>query len=215
MQAEMRPQVRIDPHLPEAPLPHNRTLFLFPGYDTVPDYRTAVPPLQPRQKFALAYRTTFDPSLLVRAAITTSFDEAAGMGPSYGDGAGAVAKLYAYNATNLASMFFFTDGLLPVAFHQDPRYFRKGSGSVKSRIGWALRSEVVAFNDRGRPVPNYSQTLGFGMSAALSNAYLPRRNVSLGKTCESIGIKEGVQFGFNLVHEFHAVKLIEQKLAGQ
>jgi hypothetical protein len=210
-----RPQVRIDPNLPEAPLPHKRSLFLFPGYDTVPDYRTAVAALRRRQKFELAYKTTFDSSLLIRAAFTTGFDEAAALGPRYGDGASGAAKLYAYNATNLASMIFFTDGLLPVVFHQDPRYFRKGFGSVKSRIGWALRGEIVAFNDRGIPVPNYSEMLGFGMSAALSDAYLPPQNVSPGKTIESIGIKEGVQFGFNLAHEFHAVKLVEQKLAGQ
>lgn len=210
----MQPQVRIDPALPEAPLPHQRTFFLFPGYDTVPSYTMAVPPLRTRQKFELAYRMTFDPSFPVRPAITTAYEEAVSVGPHYGDGASGAAQLYGYNATNLASIFFFTDGLLPVVFRQDPRYFRKGGGSTKSRILWAARSQLVAYSDRGKQVPNYAQLLGFGMSAALSNAYLPSRNVSFGKTLESIGIKEGVQFSFNLVHEFRAVKLL-QKLQGQ
>lgn len=211
----MQAQVRIDPALPEMPLPHERALFLFPGYDTVPDYRTAVPPLRSKQKLALACRMTFDPSLLVRATFATGFDKAAGVGPNYGNGAGGGAELYGYNATNLASMFFFTDGLMPVVFRQDPRYFRSGKGSIKSRILWAARSELVAYSDRGRQVPNYSQLLGFGMASTLSIAYLPARNVSVGKTVESIEVKEGVQFGFNLVHEFHGLKLLQQKLQVQ
>lgn len=210
----MRPQVRIDPSLPEAPLPHNRNLYLFPGYDTVPEYRTTVPALRPKQKFELAYKTIFDPSLLVRAGFTTGFDEAAGIGPSYGPGWGNAGKLYAYNATNVATMYFFVDGLMPVVFHQDPRYFRKGSGSVKSRIGWALRSEVMAYSDRGKPMPNYSELTGNAMSAALSEAYLPAKNVSVGGVFEGFAIKEAVGLGFDVLREFGGVKAITKKIRG-
>src|ERR1035438_4879309 len=43
-------QAPIDPSLPEAPMPHNRALILFAGYDTVHDPDSAVPPLHARQK---------------------------------------------------------------------------------------------------------------------------------------------------------------------
>ena len=211
----MAPQVRIDPRLPEAPLPHSRNLYLFPGYDTVPSYRTAVPRLRPHQKMELATRTIFDPSLLVRAAFSTAFDEAAGVGPSYGPGWGNAGKLYAYNAANVASMYLFVDGVMPVVFKQDPRYFRKGKGTVKSRILFALRSEVVAYSDQGKEMPNYSELSGNFMSSALSEAYLPQKNRSVGGVFEGFAIKEAVGLGFDVLREFGGVKALTKKIEGR
>lgn len=208
----MHGQAHIDPSLPEAPLGHQRAFFLFPGYDTVRNPHAPVAALRPRQKFEMAYRATFDPGLVVRAAFVSGFDEAASVGPNYGPGASGFGELFGYNAANVASMNFFTYGLLPVAFHQDPRYFRKGSGSAKSRVWWALRSEFVAYSDKGDEMPNYSSMLGYGMSTALSAAYLPPENVSFGKTMEGIGIKEGVGWGLNLMHEFRLSSLVRRRL---
>jgi hypothetical protein len=74
-------QARIDPSLPEAPLPHNRALLLFAGYDTVHDPDATVPPLPVKQKFELAYRSTIDLSSPIRAGVTTLFDRSLGVGP--------------------------------------------------------------------------------------------------------------------------------------
>jgi hypothetical protein len=205
-------QARIDPSLPEAPLGHERAFFLFPGYDVVRNPHAPAPPLRTRQKFEMAYRTTLDPGLVERAAFVSGFEEAASMGPRFGPGASGFGELFGYNAANVASMNFFVDGLLPVVFHQDPRYFRKGSGAAKSRVWWALRSEFVTYSDRGKQMPNYSNILGYGMSTALSAAYLPPENVSFGKTMQGIGIKEGVGFGFNLMHEFRLSSLLRRRL---
>ncbi len=205
-------QARIDPSLPEAPLPYRRSFFIIPGYETVHDPNIAVPPLRPKQKFKMAWRKIFDPSYPIGAGISTTYDEAVGVGPRYGDGAAAVGKLYLYNAANLASTFFFTDALLPTAFHQDPRYFRAGEGSFASRTGWALRSNFVTYADNGREMPNYSGMLGFAMASALSNAYLPSQNVSFANTVQGWGIKEAVRFGTNLMREFGGASLIKKQM---
>jgi hypothetical protein len=208
-------QARIDPSLPEAPIPHNRALILFAGYDTVHNPDAAVPPLRVWQKFELAYRSTIDLSSPIRAGLTTIFERSVGVGPFYGPGAAGFGKLYAYNAANLASTFFFAQGVVPSVFHQDPRYFRKGAGTAKSRIWWALRSEFVGFSDRGQQMPNYAVLVGYAMSTTLSDAYLPAHNVSVGKSFEGYGIKFGSGFGFNLVHEYGAVARVKQILQQQ
>lgn len=195
-------QAPIDPSLPEEPLPHKRVLLLFPGYETIQDPTTPVAPLRTRQKFEMAYRKTVDPSFLIESAMFAGFDQMANYGPQYGSGAGAFAQRFGYNAANLSSNFLLTDGLLPTIFHQDPRYFRKGSGSVASRIWWALRSEAVAYSDTGTEMPNYANMIGFGMSTALSNAYSPENSITFGKTMERYGVKEGVSFGLNVLREF-------------
>ncbi len=207
-------QALVDPSLPEAPLPHKRALLLFPGYDVVQTSRP-IPPLRARQKYELAFRTTADVSMLLRAEMTTMFDHAVGVGPFYNPGGKGYAQLYGYNVANLTSSFLFCDGVIPSLAHQDPRYFRKGSGPVKSRIWWALRSEFVAFSDAGRPMPNYGNMVGLGASALLSDAYLPARNVSVGNTFEAYGIKIGTTWGFNILHEYGGIeqvkRIIQQK----
>lgn len=210
-----RAQAPIDPSLPEAPLPHKRAFILFPGFDVVQQTTRPIPPLRAHQKFELAFRTTADVSLLVRAEITTMYEHAVGVGPFYQPGGAGYAQLYGYNAANLASGFLFSEGLVPAIAHQDPRYFRKGTGPVKSRILWALRSEFVAFSDRGRPMPNYGTVVGLGMSALLSDAYLPSQNVSVGNTLEGYGIKLATTWGFNILHEYGGVERVKKILQQQ
>ena len=197
-------QARVDPSLPEEPLPHKRVLLLFPGYETIQDPDTPVAPLRTRQKFEMAYRKTVDPSFLIESAMFAGYDQVANYGPEYGSGAGPFAQRFGYNAANLSSTFLFTDAVLPTLFHQDPRFFRKGRGSFGSRVWWALRSEAVAYNDQGRSVPNVSNMLGFGMSTALSNAYSPDSSITFAKTMERFGVKEGVSFALNIMREFSA-----------
>lgn len=204
-QFKLRGQAPIDTSLPEAPLPHRRVLLLFPGYETIQDPRIPVAPLRTRQKFEMAYRKTVDPSLPIESLMFAGFDKAASYGPNYGSNATAFAQLVGYNAANLSSTFLFTDALLPTILHQDPRYFRKGTGSAGSRVWWALRSEFVAYSDTGKQMPNYSSMIGFGMSTALSNAYSPDSSVTFPQTMERWGVKEGVSFGLNILREFGGV----------
>ena len=195
-------QAKIDPTLPEEPLPHRRVLLLFPGYETVQDPHLPVATLRTKQKFEMAYRKMIDPSFLVEGVMFAGYDQAASYGPQFGPGAAAFAQRFGYNEANLASTFLFTDAVLPTLFKQDPRYFRKGEGSVGSRVWWALRSEAVAYSDQGKEMPNYSSVLGFGMSTALSNTYSPPTSITFNKTLERFAVKEGVSFGLNLLREF-------------
>jgi hypothetical protein len=107
-------------------------------------------------------------------------------------------------------LFLFTDGVLTTLFHQDPRYFRKGAGSTRSRIWWALRSEGIAFSDDGNEIPNYSSLIGFGMSTALSNAYSPSSSVTFASTMVRYGVKVDVSFGLNLLREFGGISRPEK-----
>jgi len=195
-------QASIDSSLPEEPLAHKRELFLFAGYRTVTDPGTPVPSLRTKQKFELAYRETTDLTFLIRTGLVSGFDYGLGVGPDYGRGMSGFGKLYAYNAASIASTSFFSDAVLPAIFHQDPRYFRKGSGSVKSRLLWALKSQVVAYSDRGTEMLNYGNLIGPALSTALSNAYMPEKNISFGNTIKGYAIKEGITAGLDVSREF-------------
>jgi len=66
---------------------------------------------------------------------------------------------------------FLTNALFPALFHQDPRYYYRGSGSFKSRLLHAVSSVFAARSDTGRTVPNSSYLLGDLSAAALSTLY--------------------------------------------
>ena len=63
--------------------------------------------------------------------------------------------------------------VLPALFHQDPRYFYKGTGTITSRALYAIATVVICRGDNGKWQPNYSSILGDLASAGISNAYYP------------------------------------------
>ncbi|HLH09543.1 MAG TPA: hypothetical protein VKW78_20055 [Terriglobales bacterium] len=195
-------QGKIDPTLPTAPITFSRTLLLFPGVDTVKNPDAILPPLTTRQKFWIFKRRTFDISLPVEAAMFGGFSQSINYSPHYGQGWGPAAERFGSYAGSIASSSFFTDALLPSLFHQDPRYFRKGRGSILGRMLYAIESEGVTRSDSGRTTFNSSGLLGFGMSTALSNAWYPRDSITFSDTMTRYGIKLGVSAALNLVREF-------------
>jgi len=46
-------------------------------------------------------------------------------------------------------MRFFCSSLFPVYTREDPRYFRKASGSYLARAGWAAERALVTQKDSG------------------------------------------------------------------
>jgi hypothetical protein len=66
-----------------------------------------------------------------------------------------------------------TEGLVPWALHQDPRYFRRGEGSVLRRTGDALKQIVICRTDSGGRAFNVSEWGGNAAAVAISNAYYP------------------------------------------
>jgi hypothetical protein len=195
-------QGRIDPSLPPAPLTHTRTLLLFPGVDTVKNPDAVLPPLTRKQKFEIFWQRTFDVSLPVEALMFAGGSQAVNYSPHYGTEEKALAERFGSYAGSIAGSAFFTDALFPSIFHQDPRYFRKGRGSIPSRAWYAVKSEFVTRSDEGTMQFNISGVMGFGFSTALTNAWYPRNSITAGNTFERLGIKIAISATINLIREF-------------
>jgi hypothetical protein len=204
-------QANIDPALPPAPLERGAYFSIFPEYEVVSVTNGSVPPLTVRQKFEIAYRKTFSPALPIDSLAIAGFDQATNLGPAYGQEWGAFGKRVGYNAANFTAKALFSFGIVPAAFHQDPRYFRLGSGSIHARMLWVLRSQVAAFSDRGTAMPNYGKLIGYAASTALSNVYMPAQSVSRGNDLEGYGIKFGASILVSTIHEFDLTRLLERR----
>jgi hypothetical protein len=194
-------QGRIDPALPSRPLTVSRTAFIFPGVNTVKDPDAVVPSLTSRQKFWMFRRRTLDFGLPVQALMFATLSHSTGYSPRYGEGPRGFSERFASYSGSIASSNFFAGALLPSLLHQDPRYFRKDRGPAMSRLLYALKSAAVTRSDSGNTAFNVSGVLGFGMSAALANAWYPG-SLSFSNTMQRFAIKVALGATFNVVREF-------------
>ena len=92
--------------------------------------------------------------------------------------------------------------ILPSLIHQDPRYFYKGSGSVRSRAFYAMSRALVTRADGGQTEPNYSRLLGSFAAGGLANLYYPRADRGVGLTLADGLVSIAGHAVDNLIREF-------------
>jgi hypothetical protein len=160
-------------------------------------------PLNTRQKFELSWKSRLDPVQFGVVGIVAGVQQARGDFGGFGDGAEGYAKRYAAAYANVVTRSLITQVALPSIFKQDPRYFYKGTGSTKARVGYALSRTVIRKGDNGHWQPNYSGILGSLLSGAVSNLYYPaedRKGVQLTLENTALGLG-GAAIG-HLAQEF-------------
>jgi hypothetical protein len=165
-------------------------------------------PLASKQKFQLAWRSTIDPVNFAITGVIAGVQQATNTPSGYGQGAQGYAKRYGASYADLLTGTFIGGAILPSLLKQDPRYFYKGTGTVRSRVFYALANSVICKGDNGHWQPNYSSILGSLASGGISNLYYPAQNRDgAGLTFENALIGIGETAATNLLQEFVIRKL--------
>ena len=157
-----------------------RVLGVFPNFYA--SYVWNAAPLSAGQKFRLALRTSIDPVSIAIPAVTAGVEQSQNGFSEYGQGTRGYAKRFGASYTDSLTSTMIAAAILPSILHQDPRYFYKGTGSIRSRALYAIATVVICKGDNGRWQPNYSNVFGNLASAGISNLYYPtsdRRGVRL------------------------------------
>ncbi len=136
-------------------------------------YDWSAPPMEAKQKFHLGIRSVLDPVAFLSVAGLAGAEQYENVFPAYGSGFEGYGKRYGAAFANHAAGTLLSRAVFPSIFHQDPRYFYKGKGSVQSRAFYAIAAAVMARGDNGNWEPNYSAVLGRFSAAAVSNLYYP------------------------------------------
>ncbi|HZD47921.1 MAG TPA: hypothetical protein VE178_04180, partial [Silvibacterium sp.] len=169
-----------------------RVLGVMAAFNTTSN-RDAVP-LTPGQKFQLFFKSQTDPWPFGLAAVIAGINQATNAFPEYGQGVQGYAKRFgvAYGDAFIGN--FFGNAVLTSLWHEDPRYFQKGTGSYTSRFLWAATATVWCKRDNGTWGPNYANVAGNLIGAAIANVYYPESErtawdtVSRGLTVSAEGI---------------------------
>jgi hypothetical protein len=130
-------------------------------------------PLNTKQKFELAWKSSIDPVTIVGVGFLAGLEQAADDYGGYGQGAQGYAKRFGATYANTFIGTFMDSAIFPAIFKQDPRYFYQGTGTKKSRLLHALGNAVIRRSDDGRLQPNYSAICGSFATAAISYSYYP------------------------------------------
>jgi hypothetical protein len=182
-----------------------RVLGVIPNF-----YVSYVPnaaPLTPKQKFELAWKSTIDPVTFLIVGGTAGIQQAQNTFSGYGQGAQGYGKRYGANFADSVTSTFLGDALLPSIFKQDPRYFYKGTGTVRSRILYAISMSVICKGDNGHWQLFYSGIMGGLASGGISNLYYPSNDRGAGLVFENEIIGIGGSAAANLIQEFVIPKL--------
>src|SRR5208282_3380353 len=153
-----------------------RVLGVIPNYYV--SYDPDAVPLITRQKYQVAWKMSIDPVTWFIAGAFAGVEQAGDTFPGYGQGAQGYGKRFGAAYANLFTTTMFGGAIFPSLFKQDPRYFYKGTGTIRSRAMYAIANAVICRGDNGRWQPSYSGILGGLAAGGISNLYYPAGNRS-------------------------------------
>ena len=165
-------------------------------------YAQDAAPLTAAQKFHLGWKTIVDPVGFLGTAISAGIDEARNSHPEFGQGVEGYAKRYGAQYANHVSHVIIGHVVIQSIFHQDPRYFYKGTGSIRSRALYAIGTAFAAKGDNGNWQFDYSDVLGGMASHELSTLYYPSTSRPVRKLADDVLLGFAGRAENNLLHEF-------------
>ncbi len=182
------------------PVESKRLLGIIPNFRTSPSLQN-YKPLTTREKFKIATQDSFDRGTVVLAAAFAGYGQLTNSNQSFGQGAAGYARYFGSAYGDFVIGDYMTEAIFPTLLHQDPRYFRRGTGSGRSRIGYAMGQIFRTHRDSGGTQFNYSEVLGNSAAVAISTAYYAdNRNAS--DAAIKLGTQIGVDMASNILKEF-------------
>ncbi len=172
-----------DPKTPK----DDRIFFALPNLLTV-ENASSQPPLTMRQKFKTVAEGCFDPVEVAFIGAQAGIDQADNANPTYHQGMLGYSRRFGTDYADAIIGNFGTGAIFPTLLHQDPRYYQMGTGSIVRRFTHAAVRVLITRGDSGKTQFNFSEFLGNGLAAGLSNTYHPSPH-----TLASSGDVEGTQ----------------------
>jgi len=145
--------------------------------------------------------------VFVDTGIGAGFQQWRNKYPEFGQGMEGYGKRFGAQYADYASGIVIGHVVMQSIFHQDPRYFYKGTGSVRSRALYAIGTAFVRKGDNGRWQPDYSDVLGGLAAGEISTLYYPASSRQGRRLVDNMLLGFGGRAAHNLLHEFVLRKL--------
>jgi hypothetical protein len=183
------------------PEPVSKRLFgIIPNY-RADQIQAVYQPITTREKYRIARSDSFDwPNYFLLAGYALQSQVASG-GFSHNGGVAGFGEFYARSVGDQIIGSYVTEAILPSLLHEDPRYFRMGSGTFWHRVTYATSRILITRTDNGKPSFNISEVVGNAGVVALTTLYYPDSR-SAEEAAERYGMALGNDAISNLLTEF-------------
>jgi hypothetical protein len=178
-----------------------RILWIIPNYRAV-SANTQLPPLSLKGKFWLATQDSFDYSSFVLAGILAATGQAKNSTPEFHQGAAGYGRYYWHSFADQALGNYMTETIVPAATREDPRYYTLGHGGFFRRTGYAVSRLLITRTDSGGRAFNFSEIVGNGAGAGISDLYYPSQERTWTKTQQKWVTQVAIDGIFNVFKEF-------------
>ncbi|MGP0076775.1 MAG: hypothetical protein ACLPWF_33090 [Bryobacteraceae bacterium] len=177
-----------------------RIFWIVPNYRTSPSLAN-YEPLTSGEKFKIASEDAFDRGTVALAVIFGAEAQLTNANRSFGQGGAGFGRYAGAAYGDFVIGDYMTEGIFPTLLHQDPRYFRRGTGRGWSRLEYAMGQIFWTHRDSGGNEFNYSEIAGNSAAVAISNAYY-KDNRDVGDAVSKLGVQLGVDMAANILKEF-------------
>jgi hypothetical protein len=186
---------------PSVNQPEDKRIFwIVPNYRTSPSLHP-YKPLTPEEKFKIATEDSFDRGAVALAVLFAGEAQLTKATPAFGQGVTGYARYLGTAYADLVIGDMMTEAIYPVMLHQDPRYFRRGTGTVWSRLASAAGQIFWTHTDSGSTRFNFSEIIGNSTAVAISTAYYPDNRTAT-NAVSKLGAQLGVDMAANVLKEF-------------
>jgi len=158
--------------------------------------------LKLKDKFMLFVTDTGDPVSFMSSGFNAGMAQASDDDPTYGQGAAGYGKRFSADFASQTTSRFLMDFAYPTIFSEDPRYYRLGHGSTRTRLFHALEHTVVAHRDSGARMVNYSEWFGTVTAVVVNNTYHSGNQRGFSGSARAVGFSVGMDMGVDVLREF-------------
>ena len=178
-----------------------RILFIMPNFRAV-SAGSQLPPQSAAEKLLNATKDSFDYSSFIFIGALAGIAQAQNSTPEFHQGAAGYGRYYWHGFVDQTNENYFVEGFLPIVFRQDIRYYTLEQGGFLKRTLYSVSRVAITRTDAGNPTPNYSEVLGAGAAAGISNLYYPSHDRTLTKTGKRWVLSIGLDVIGQVVREF-------------
>ena len=177
-----------------------RIFWIIPNYRTSPSLHP-YEPLTAQEKFKIAAEDSFDRGTAALAVLFAGEAQLTNATPAFGQGVRGYARYLGTSYADFVIGDVMTEAVYPAVLHQDPRYFRRGTGSGWSRLAGAAGQIFWTHTDSDHGQFNFSEIIGNSTAVAISTAYYPDNRTAT-NAVSKLAVQLGVDMASNIMKEF-------------
>lgn len=187
--------------VPESKQQPKRILGVMPNYRAV-SAGAIPPPPTPKEALKIATQNSFDYSAFIFTGITSALAEWTDAHPKLGEGMEGYGRYYWHGFADKTIGNYLVIFALPTVFHEDERFYAKGSGSIWKRGIYAASRVLITPDYHGHNTINLAEILGRGMAQGISASYYPPGERTLGDLAMKYAYAVGRDALTNVFREF-------------